>query len=197
MNHVKRHVSRSYFRAVTWSIQNLKSRGSLLKRQVFMTWKSLSFRLYDWKTLKVYKKLNSFDYILLIYCWKMAFVIFFLSVFIQYAIANGEPTPPPASEAAKLARYVLHYSGKYSYYVHYVEIFATNIKKKINMSWRVNHSQICYEGWKHTIKYLATSTNIFSKFIHSKFFLKFKVHSFNDKNIFLSRNAKCWCQSDC
>ena len=86
--------------------------------------------MYDWRTEKVYKKLNSFDYIVLICCSKMTSVIFFLSVFIQYAIANGEPTPPPASEAAKLARYVLHYSGKYSYYMHYVKIFATNIKKE-------------------------------------------------------------------
>ena len=67
----------------------------------------------------------------------MTFVRFLLCIFIQYAIGNDEPTPPPASEAAKLARYVLHYSGKSSHYVHYVKIFATNIKKKIIMSWRI------------------------------------------------------------
>ena len=67
----------------------------------------------------------------------MTFVRFLLCIFIQYAIGKDEPTPPPASEAAKLARYVLHYSGKYSHYGHYVKIFATNIKKKINMSWRI------------------------------------------------------------
>lgn len=46
--------------------------------------------------------------------WNMMFVKLFLTVLMQYITTYNPAEPPPASEAAKLARYVLHCSGKNS-----------------------------------------------------------------------------------
>ena len=45
---------------------------------------------------------------------------------IQNIIANYiqfTPEPPPHDQPAKLARYVMHYSGKFYLHVYYMQIF--------------------------------------------------------------------------
>ena len=78
-------------------------------------------------------------------------------IFLQYA---DNPDPPPSTDLAKMARYVMHYSGNTYYYTTHLKSKKKVFIPKLQQTNLINGSYVCILGRQIANYYSMSIINI-------------------------------------
>ena len=78
-------------------------------------------------------------------------------IFLQYA---DNPDPPPSTDLAKMARYVMHYSGNKYYYTYSFKKHKKVFIPKLQQTNLINGSYVCILGKQIANYYSMSIINI-------------------------------------